>query len=402
MSMVSKRNRNRSGRWRRWPWRQPGGGLAVVANGAGGRPLDDARLEQRPTPWGPFLIAGTIAGLVLVVAATSALVKVDQLVQASGKLEPVRSTQDIKASEAGVVVAVLVREGQAVAAGAPLLMLDPRILQGRSDALSAQQQQLGVITGQELVRLQSALGEAQAARLGLEQRRAILEQQTSELQGLASSGAVSRFQVLDYQKQLAEVDSQLRANAEQQDKLRAESSQKQAELSRQQADTRASQLETETRLGRITLRAPVRGTVLNLKAKTGAVVTEAGEPLLQLVPTDNLQAKVFVPNRDLAFVFPGQQADVSVEAYDRSRYGLLPAQVSVIGTDALPPDDVYNFSRFPITLKLSSQALRRDGQTFPLQAGMAITADLKLEKRTLLELFFSRILSSARALQGMR
>jgi hemolysin D len=387
-----------------WPWSQRGrraGALQPQQVGSTSR-FDDSRLEQRPTPRGLLVVGGSIAGLVVVVIGVSALVKVDQLVRASGKLEPVRSTQDINAAEAGVVTDVMVREGQIVPAGAPLVMLDPRILEGRQAALGIQQQQIAEITAQELARLDSALGEARATQVGLEQQLAILQQQSRQMERLAASGAVSRFQVLDYQKQVSERQAQLQANLEQQTKLKAESNQKRAELSRQQADTRANQLETQTRLGRITLRAPVKGTVLNLMAKTGTVVTEAGEPLLQLVPADNLQAKVFVPNRDLAFVFPGQEAEVSVEAYDRSRYGDLPARVTLIGTDALPPDDLYNFSRFPITLQLANQTLQRDGQSFPLQAGMAIQADLKLEKRTLMELFLSRILTSTRALQRMR
>jgi hypothetical protein len=46
--------------------------------------------------------------------------------------------------------------------------------------------------------------------------------------------------------------------------------------------------------------------------------------------------------------------------------------------------------------------VRRDGQTFPLQAGRAVSADLKLEKRSMLELFFSSISKATRSIQGMR
>ena len=362
----------------------------------------DSRLESRPTPWLPIILGSTVAGLVVVGLGASALVKVDQLVRAPGKLEPIRSTQDLKAPEAGVVTAVYVKEGQEVAAGQALALLDPTILRGRDQALRDQQRQLSLITNQELVRLQGAIGEAQAQRAGLQQNRQILQQQLNELRRLEAQGAASRFQVLDYEKQLSDVNSQIQANGEQQRKLIAESAQKRADLNTQQAQNRATQVETETRLDRVTLRAPVRGTVLNLKAKTGNVVTEGGDPLLQLVPADNLQAKVYVSNQDLGFVRPGQKAEVSVEAYDRSRYGFLNASVATIGTDSIPADEQYNYPRFPISLKLASQSLQRNGQTFPLQAGMAITADLKLEKRSLLELLFSSISNAARSLQGMR
>lgn len=362
----------------------------------------DSRLESRSSPWLPMLIGGSVAALVLVGLGTSALVKVDQLVRAPGKLEPIRSTQDLKPPEDGVVTAVYVKEGQQVQPGQALALLDPTILRGQQRALQDQQQQLSLITSQELVRLEGALGETEAARQGLEQTRAILEEQLADLRRLQAQGAASRFQLLDYEKQLSDVRARLSANQQQQRKLTAESAQKRAELVNQQAQNRANSVETGTRLSRVTLRAPVRGTVLNLKAKTGSVVTAAGDPLLQLVPSENLQAKVYISNQDLSFVRPGQRADLAVDAYDPSRYGYLPATVGTIGTDSIPPDDQYNYPRFPVSLKLAAQAMRRDGLTFPLQAGMAVSADLKLEKRSLLELMFSSVSKATRSLQSMR
>jgi hemolysin D len=362
----------------------------------------DSRLESRSSPWLPMLIGGSVAALVLVGLGASALVKIDQLVRAPGKLEPIRSTQDLKPPEDGVVTAVYVKEGQQVQSGQALALLDPTILRGQQRALQDQEQQLSLITSQELVRLEGALGETEAARQGLDQTRAILEEQLADLRRLEGQGAASRFQLLDYEKQLSDVRARLAANQQQQRKLTAESAQKRAELVNQQAQNRANSVETRTRLSRVTLRAPVRGTVLNLRAKTGSVVTAAGDPLLQLVPSENLQAKVYISNQDLAFVRPGQRADLSVDAYDPSRYGYLPATVGTIGTDSIPPDDQYNYPRFPVSLKLSAQAMRRDGLSFPLQAGMAVSADLKLEKRSLLELMFSSISKATRSLQGMR
>lgn len=378
-------------------WRRP-----LPLRSSASQSHSDSRIESRPTPWAPIAVGGAIAALVVVGLGVSALVKVDQLVRAPGKLEPLRSTQDLKAPEDGVVTAVYVKEGQLVAAGQALALLDPTILRGRELALRDQQQQLSESTSQELLRLQGALGETEAARLGLEQSRAILQQQISEMRRLQAQGAASRFQVLDFEKQLADVNARLQANGQQQRKLVAESAQKRADFSTQQAQNRATRVETQTRLGRVTLRAPTRGTVLNLRAKTGSVVSAAGDPLLQLVPAENLQAKVFVSNQDLAFVRPGQAAEIAVDAYDPSRYGYLGATVVTIGTDSIPADEQFNYPRFPISLRLASQALRRDGASFPLQAGMAVSADLKLEKRSLLELMFSSISQATRALQGMR
>ena len=361
----------------------------------------DTRLESRPTPWFPLIMGGAMAVLVLVCLAAAALVRVDQVVSLPGKLQPKRSTEAIRSTEAGVVTSVLVKEGQAVEEGQALVLLDPTILEGRQLALKDQKKELLLMAGSELSRLRGAVGELKAQRTGLEESRRILKLQLDQLLLLESQGAASHFQVLDYQKQLSDVDSRLLANGQQQNKLEAESSQKGAELRQQEAQNTANRVETGERLRRITLRAPVGGNVLNLKAK-GGIVINASQDLLQLVPNDSLVGNVFVSNRDLAFVRPGQKGEVAVDAYDRSKYGTLAATVTTIGTDSLPPDENRKEPHFPIGLKLAQQNINSLGKTFPLQAGMAITADLKLEKRSLLELFFSNIAGSTLSVRQMR
>jgi multidrug efflux pump subunit AcrA (membrane-fusion protein) len=76
--------------------------------------------------------------------------------------------------------------------------------------------------------------------------------------------------------------------------------------------------------------------------------------------------------------------------------------VSTIGTDALPPDTTYEFTRFPIDLKIARQYVESAGKRYPLQAGMALTADLRLEKRTVLDLFMSSVLRNTDAVRTIR
>ena len=61
----------------------------------------------------------------------------------------------------------------------------------------------------------------------------------------------------------------------------------------------------------------------------------AGERILSIVPQDGLYAEVFVPNKDIGFVKPGQAAKVRVDA-SFSRYGELDGTVSRIGAMLAP------------------------------------------------------------------
>ena len=361
----------------------------------------DLRLESRPTPLFPMLLGGSVAALVITAIGAAALVKVDQIVPVEGTLRTLRSTQDLKADQPGVVTEVLVKDGQLVAKGAALVGLDTTILEGRKQALATQSQQITTSRRAEVQRLNGALAQLDSTETGLRSQIAINRQQLESLRALERQGAASRFQLFDYEKTQAQLEAQLRQNNDERTKLRAESLQTQAELARAEAENQASAVENREQLQRVVLRAPVAGTILNLKAKTSQVVG-AGEVLLQLVPTDSLQAQTFIANQDLAFVRPGQRADLAFAAYDRNKYGTMPGFVTTIGTDALPPDETFNYPRVPINVRLSRQYVEADGKRFQLQAGMALTADLHLDRRTVLELFTSSFVRNANAVRTIR
>jgi HlyD family secretion protein len=93
---------------------------------------------------------------------------------------------------------------------------------------------------------------------------------------------------------------------------------------------------------------------------------------------------------------------VGFTAYDPTLYGTLPAVVATISEDALPPSPEYDYPHFPITLALEKQVLQSKGQRFALQPGMALNAQIKLQKRTILQLFFSRFNQTLDAVRTVR
>ena len=363
---------------------------------------DDAlRVESRPTPMFPLVMGGSLSLLILTAAAAISLIHVDQILMVSGELKTRRSTQDLKSAEASEVTQVLVREAQSVRAGDPLVALNPRVLQSRSQAQTTQTRSLLEQGRSELTALQRSIESMRANREGLVQQLAITEEQLLRTSELVKQGAAPYFDVLNYQKQA----SQLRAQIDQskQDELRAvaESQQKQADMAGQEAQLKADQIETMEKLRQVTLRAPVNGTILDLQAKTGQVVGP-GETLLKIVPQDSLEAQVVVPNAELAFVKTGQTGQMEVLAYDRSKYGTIDVTVKTISRDAIEPKTSGETPQFPVTLTLARQTISHEGKTYELQPGMAVRADLKLDRRSILELLFSRFTKGTDALRTLR
>src|SRR5262249_39962866 len=95
--------------------------------------------------------------------------------------------------------------------------------------------------------------------------------------------------------------------------------------------------EQKTRLQLLT--APVDGVVQQLAVHTvGGVVTPA-QALLVIVPSDSrLEIEAMVSNRDVGFVPPGQEAEIKVDTFNFTRYGLLHGDVLSISQDAVIRD----------------------------------------------------------------
>ena len=331
----------------------------------------------------------------------AAVLKVDRVVPVQGKLQTLRSTQEVATPEQGIVSQVLVKENQEVQVGQPLVILDTEALRAEAASMVDKESSLRATASAEVQRLRAAIGEARARLVGAQEQLKITDTQLSRLRPLAQEGGYGQLNILDAEKTRSELVSRIASTEAEILKLQAESAQKEADLVSARSTNRASLVATRRRLREIVLRAPLAGTILDLKAKPGQVVQNA-ESVLKLVPKDNLQAQVNVPDADLAFVRPGQSAEVEFPAYRRDTYGWLPAVVTGIGTDALPPDETNKFSRFPVKLRLSKQYLESKGKRYSLQAGMALTANLRLEKASLLELFASRFSGGARAIRTIR
>ena len=357
------------------------------ASGSDAEVREALRLETRPSPVLPAVLAGSLSVLVLALISFAALVKVDQVVTVPGRLVTRRSTQDLTTPERGVIRDVLVQSGQRVEAGEALVVLDPRVQ--RSDV-----SELRSKLEAEISRQQSAQAGVRERIRGLERQLDIDQRLLAPIRALAAEGGSSQIQVIEKERQLEVTRRELAEARQEEQTLSFESQSTQAEI-------RSDLVDARSKLDLVTLRAPVSGTVIDLQAQTGQVAN-GNEALLKLVPNDELLAQTFARDSDIAFIRPGQAAEIALTSYDKSLYGTLPAKVSLVSQDALPPEPPYDYPHFPVSLDLSSQSLQTDGKSFELQPGMALDAKIKLQKLTPLQLLFSRLTRTTDAVRSMR
>jgi membrane fusion protein, hemolysin D len=168
--------------------------------------------------------------------------------------------------------------------------------------------------------------------------------------------------------------------------------------------------EQKTKLQLLT--APVDGVVQQLVIHTvGGVVTPA-QSLLVIVPSDSrLEIEAMVSNRDIGFVHSGQDAEIKVDTFNFTRYGLLHGQVLSVSQDAVVRDrkqdrfddrglGTQNDTSEPkgqelnYTARISLDRVRMqiDDRMVNLSPGMATTVEIRTGSRTIASYLLSPLL----------
>ena len=251
----------------------------------------------------------------------------------------------------------------------------------------------GAISRVQLLKQQQDVESRQAEvdQLAQEQQRLQLEIAQSQ-EKVQSAIAQSKQDLLtkmaNNEKNLAEIDSQLmKAIVENNQRI---------------ADVEGKLSQAQQTLTYQELKAPVDGTVFELKAHAAGYVASPNEPILKIVPQDALVAKVQIANKDIGFVKEGMTADIKIDSFPYSEFGDVKGKLVWIGSDALPPDQLQPYYKFPAKVQMQGQTIRVDGRDVPLQSGMSVTTHIKLRKRTIMSIFTDVFLKKLEGLQFMR
>ena len=342
--------------------------------------LQQSRFLARAITWA--LVGTTAAGL-----AWLAFAKTDEVVVASGKLQPIGDVKTIQMPVGGVLETMLVKDGQRVSKGQVLLRLDNEATLDRQASLrttiTAKQAQLR-LKEVELARyLNLNDTEQTVTRQNLVLETEILQR----LEGLKAVGASAELQYLQQRNKVREVDGEIAKLKV--DRLRQTAIIEQAleQVKGELADLGSKLTELQVNIRYQDVRSPVDGVVFDLKPTGPGFVAQGSEPVMKIVPFSALQAKVEIESSDIGFVRVGRPADISIDSFPATDFGVLLGTVKGIGSDALPPDERNQTYRFPATIALDTQQLMlKSGKSLPLQVGMSLTANIKLRKVTYLQL----------------
>ncbi|HSH28647.1 MAG TPA: HlyD family type I secretion periplasmic adaptor subunit [Thiohalobacter sp.] len=142
------------------------------------------------------------------------------------------------------------------------------------------------------------------------------------------------------------------------------------------------------------LRAPVDGVVQELAVHTlGGVVTPAQE-LMKLVPRDeSMEVQAWLANRDVGFIQKGQSAEIKIETFPFTKYGVIDAEILDVSSDAV--EDEQRGLIYAARVLMRSTTIQVNGRQVNLTPGMAVTVEVKTGTRRLIEFLLAPLLKYA-------
>jgi hemolysin D len=355
--------------------------------------------------------------LVAFVASALAILKVDIVVSANGKITTGDKEIVIQPVETSVVRSIAVKMGQQVKAGDVLATLDPTFTEADRDELTAKLRTLNATFDRQDAEISGRVYDPSdpnpdeatqrdvfrkrhdeyAAKLGaavhkVEQARSDLaahlveakslqdmirfaSQEEDIYQQLVAKDLASKVKLLDASQHRVDAQARLDTNLGEQQKLKEQIAGAEADrdsfvqewqrkLSEDMAQTRSDRAATAARLSKAQLRrqltvmrASEDATVLEVAPRPAGSVLKEADTLMRLVPSNApLLFEVQVDTRDVARLHLGDRATIKLEALPWQQFGLAYAELVALTPDTLTDDNSRETGEEASSPELKTQA----------------------------------------------
>jgi hemolysin D len=199
--------------------------------------------------------------------------------------------------------------------------------------------------------------------------------------------------------------------------VKAETAQQLTEQGRKLADAKEQQTKARLRKALVDLRADRDAVVLNVANLSVGSVVQSGDELITLVPEDApLEIEASIPARDAGFVLAGNSAVIKFDTFPYTTYGYATGTLETVSADSFStqraartrpmraatgqPEADGAAAFFRGILSLGEMKFRNLPSGFRMTAGMPVTTDIKVGKRTILSYLLSRVVPTLT--EGMR
>lgn len=391
-------------------------------------------------------LMATSLSIMLFLAWASAT-DVHEIAHTPGEIVPAGYQQAVQHLEGGIVKDIDVREGQTVEKGQILLRLDGTgaledlnrakskalslrmeeerlraFLAGRAPQFGAQAQEHATLVrdqeaffksmtqandkqmeviGAQVAQKSQSISMLQAELDTARSNAAIAQDLLSRRRELNRQGLVPDVKLLESEQSYNEVMGQIKSLKSQitvaqsaireyknrLSSLKADS----AENANKELDDVTAQLaenadivkKLQDRVARLSVRAPVKGIVKGLSVNTVGGVVQAGQVLMDIVPTDApLVVDLKIPTRYIGHMKEGQRVQVKFSSYDYARYGAVQGRLDFISASAFTGKNGERYYQGRVSLSRDYVGQNTKDAIMP---GMTVMADVITGDKTILQ-----------------
>ncbi len=397
----------------------------------------DSDIEQITNKQVPEPVRYTVYAfgfLILFLIIWGSISEVDTSVTASGKITTIVPNVEVQSNYKSVVKEILVKKGQSVDEGDPLVVFDATLQRADKRKLNYQ---LSVVDAKiDRLKKQALLRSGNEVDNPSDERQNVIFKDKKE-QYLAKSASLNKQitstqddlsfikEQLDIQKKLEnskkslfdlDLVAEAQVLAERNKRLSLEkeftkTSNKLSELKSNREeynsqwfggindelvtleDQKMSLLEDLKKLERqqtdVTVRAPQSGMILNLHSLYPGAVISPGKSVVTLVPTGVELLTVFdVDPSDISKLIPDTSVKIQLSALPAQKHGELKGKISYISADTVDKDvdgKPGNFYRARATI--TDNFLKDTPPGFNLMPGMKVSGKIRVGKRRLITYF---------------
>ena len=384
---------------------------------------DDERRASKTLVWA--------TGITLLIGlAWASWFQLDEITRGQGKVIPSSREQVIQSLDTGILSEMLVREGNLVEKDQPLLQIDD----ARSGAVYREAQEKFMSLSAQAARLKAeAYGTPLNFPPELRQEPGLIQQETQaynarkralteSLRALDSSldtvtrelnmteplvkqGVMSEVELLRLRRQQSDLMGQ---RAERQNRYLTDANNELVRVASELSQTKESASAREDAFRRTTIRSPMKGVIKNVQVTTVGGVIQAGQPILEIVPTeDEMLVEAYVKPADVAFLKVGQKAVVKLTAYDFNKYGGLEGVLEHLSPDTLrderqkKPGNPVELEEglYRILVRVKETEGLRNGLKLTPSPGMTATVEIRTGQKSVLEYLFRPLQSVTQALR---
>lgn len=343
------------------------------------------------------------------------------------RLRAVASSSDLEQLTARVTS--LKFQNQRIAAGLAGAAPDFGALGTRFPAIAANQHQIylsqrqleqsrGKVAAARIDQKKAELAALRIQRESSAQQLEIQREQLSIRQEVLREGFTSRKDFLESKSRfgqarsdLAAIDGRLAASlealaeaqsyaAETQAEGRRKILEEKARVSTELAEAEQGVRKFQDRNDRLDIRSPIRGAVKELATKGIGKVLRPGDVAARIVPLgDRVIAEVQVQPRDISYVTPGLEAEITVTALDPNIHGKLEGKVARVSPSTFQTEAGETYYRAIIELDTETNKARKLPVLIP---GMVVQANIVTGSKSIMRYLLKPVVRSLDSAFGER